>query len=399
VEDKREKGKGVHLPKSIKKIKSIKNAHLPKSIRNIKRKERVQENVHDFAKKGKNSGIICSFCREKIFFTLEIKYLFIIMTTPAKELGITGDFRIDGEDWVKFTNLSVAVSKNRQFRNMLFISFNYESKHVRRSTLDIKAREHKGADGNQLYQNYELMYDKQKTDIIIRNKEKADKRRKGQVDDVGADEEVPKYISDTERTYKFVDEIRTENIYSNVIENKNITYNDVIAKNRGYLRGLTPKSNRIDIIGMNILSATHKYSFSIDTLENYNKVLDDIADIKKQIKQEIHAKKEDEQNLVQVAIEEGILKPGATYDDLVNYNSLQKYIKEGKLKPGATPEDLNDMEKILENNKVKEAYRRRWGGRKTRRRKAHPSTKKHKKRASTKKHKKYKKKRPRTRKR
>ena len=155
------------------------------------------------------------------------------MTTPAKELGITGDFRIDGKDWDKFTNLSVAVRTDGQFRNMLFISFNYESKHVHRSNLDIEAREHKGADGNQLYQNYELMYDKQKNDIINRNEEKDDKRRKGQVDDIGANEEVPTYISDTERTYNFVDEITTEKIYSNVIENKNITNNDVITKNRG----------------------------------------------------------------------------------------------------------------------------------------------------------------------
>ena len=279
------------------------------------------------------------------------------MTTPAKELGITGDFRIDGEDWVKFTNLSVAVSENIQFRNMLFISFNYESKHVRRSTLDIEAREHKGADGNQLYQNYELMYDQQKKDIISRNEEKADKRLKGQVDDIGANEEVPKYIS--ERTYKFVDEITTGKIYSNVIENENITNNDVIAKNRGYLRGLTPKSNRIDIIGMNILNATHKYSFSIDTLKNYDKVLGDIADIKKQIEQEIDAKKENEQNLVKVAIEEGILKSGDKYDDLVNYNSLQKYIKEGKLKPDATVADYwklknaTEKEKMIEDRKDK----------------------------------------------
>ena len=258
------------------------------------------------------------------------------MTTPAKELGITGDFRIDGKDWDKFTNLSVAVSKNREFRNMLFISFNYESN-----------------------------------------------------------------ISDTERTYNFVDEITTEKIYSKVIENKNITYNDVIEKNRGYLRGrLTPKSNRIDIIGKDILGSTHKYSFSIDTPENYNKVVDDIAGIKKQIEQKIDAKKADEQKLVQVAIEQGKLTPGATYDDLVNYNSLQEYIKAGKLKEDSTVDDYFTL-KAAEKQEVYNKYNRGddapFGGRKTRRRKAHPSTKKHKKRtkhkkrASTKKHKKYKK--------
>ena len=267
------------------------------------------------------------------------------MTTPAKELGITGDFRINGKVWDKFTNLSVAVSKNRAFRNMLFISFNYESKQVRTSTLDIEAWKHKGADGNQLYQNYELMYAQQKKDIRIRNKEKADKRLKGQVDDVEVDEEVPKYISDTERTYNFVDEITTEEIYSNVIENKNITYNDVIAKNRGYLSGLTPKSNRIDIIGMDILSTTHKYSFSIDTLENYNKVVDKIADIKTTIEKDITDKKNEQQDFVQVAIEEGKLKQDDTYDDFVNYNSLQEYIETGKLKEGSTFDDYLKLKK------------------------------------------------------
>ena len=245
------------------------------------------------------------------------------MTTPAKELGITGDFRIDGKDWDKFTNLSVAVavSKNIEFRNMLFISFNDESN-----------------------------------------------------------------ISDTEK------------IYSNVIENKNITYDGVIAKNRGYLRGrLTPKSNRIDIIGKDILGTTHKYSFSIDTPENYNKVVDDIAGIKKQIEQKIDAKKADEQKLVQVAIEQGKLTPDATYDDLVNYNSLQEYIADGKLNEGSTVDDYFTLKKVEKQEEAQKYNFYGRGGKKTRKRKGRSSTKKHKKnkkhkkRASTKKHKKYKK--------
>ena len=161
---------------------------------------------------------------------------------------------------------------------------------------------------------------------------------------------------------------------------------------------------------MNILSDTHKYSFSIDTLENYNKVLGDIAGIKKQIKQEIDAKKENEQNLVKDAIEEEILKSGATYDDLVNYNSLQEYITRGTLPKGSTLDDYLELKKVEQQKAAQQSLEFRYlgGGRKTRRRKAHPSTKKHKKRtkhkkrASTKKdkkNKKYKKKRPRTRKR
>jgi hypothetical protein len=69
VEEKREKGKPTHPPKSIKNAQSIKNAHLPKSIRNIRkiRNGLVQENVNDFAKKGKIVELYVRFVEKRYF--------------------------------------------------------------------------------------------------------------------------------------------------------------------------------------------------------------------------------------------------------------------------------------------------------------------------------------------
>jgi hypothetical protein len=95
-------------------------------------------------KKGKNSGIICSFCREKIFFTLEIKYLFIIMTTPAKELGITGFFRINegifpkSEKWLPFTNLEIKYDLDSNIMITTFKGEENENEEIVYTIKDIK---------------------------------------------------------------------------------------------------------------------------------------------------------------------------------------------------------------------------------------------------------------------
>ena len=162
----------------------------------------------------------------------------------------------------------------------------------------------------------------------------------------------------------FKESVSNKQIASNIENIKNIKYNKEIEAKRSTLARLTPKPNRIDIEGI-WLNSYSNWSFSIDTLDNYNKVVDKIADIKTTIEKDITDKKNKQQELVQVAIKEEKLKPGATYNDLLNYYSLQEYIEAGKLKPDATVADYVKLKEDEDEKNIQQKFDHRFiGGRK-----------------------------------
>ena len=185
-----------------------------------------------------------------------------------------------------------------------------------------------------------------------------------------------------------------ENEEITITDIKNIKYNNEITAKRGILSGsLTPKPNRIDFEGQWDKEYSN-WSFSIDNPNNYNTIVVGIGNnLYKQQVQHTSVKRETElKNSLNDYIEKGILLPGATVDEYLQYELYENLISSDPNISAATAYQL---------------HRSNDGGGKTRKRKRHPSTKKHKKRtkhkkrASTKKHKKYKKnkKMPRTRKR
>jgi hypothetical protein len=182
-----------------------------------------------------------------------------------------------------------------------------------------------------------------------------------------------------------------ENEEITITDIKNIKYNNEITAKRGILSGsLTPKPNRIDFEGQWDKEYSN-WSFSIDNPNNYNTIVVGIGNnLYKQQVQHTSVKRETElKNSLNDYIEKGILLPGATVDEYLQYELYENLISSDPNISAATAYQL---------------HRSNDGGGKTRKRKGRSSRKKrtkHKKRASTKKHKKYKKnkKMPRTRKR